>query len=606
MVDRPVVVGARYNPTWDLDVFFPGGSRSPQFEAFLTGLAADMDRLQQEVRGFDPGVPAERWAALLDALQDAGARLGQAGAFTFCLASQDTTDERARLLMVRVGELRAAYANLWTDLDRHLLAVPDEAWRELLVRPELEPVAFPLDERRRRARERMEPALESLASALSVDGYHAWGDLYELVAGRIRVPVEEGGRTVHLSVGQAANRLEDPDRAVRAAVFDRWEEAWAGEAEVIAAALNHLAGFRWQWYRHRGWDDVLKEPLDENRMQRATLEAMWDAVARRRDALLEYFRWKAERLGVERLAWFDAHVPVFQAQGKVTYDEAADFVIEQFGRFSEDLAALARRAFTQRWIEAEDRPNKRAGGFCTSFPLDRQSRIFMTFGGTASNVGTLAHELGHAYHQWLMDELPVLVRDYPMSLAETASTFAERVVTDAAIRHAPDDTTRLAFLEQQVLDAVSFMMNIHARFLFETAFYERRRQGPLSVAELNQLMEDAQRRAYHDSLARYHPYFWASKLHFYATDAPFYNFPYTFGFLFSSGLYARARAEGPSFAKRYAALLQDTGRMTVEELARKHLGADLTKPAFWEEAVDTALAPLAEFLRLAGKVAPDR
>ena len=598
-MDVVVAVGARYNPTWDLDVFFPGGSRSREFATFLTALAADLERLQEELRRFDPASPAERWATVVDALQDAGARLGQAGAFTVCLASQDTTDEQARLLITRVGELRAAYANLWTELDRHLLAVTDEAWRTLLAHPRLEPLAFPLDERRRRARERMTPELESLASTLAVDGYHAWGDLYELVAGRIRVPVEEGGRTVELSVGQAANRLEDPDRAVRAAVFDRWEEAWAAEAEVIAAALNHLAGFRWQWYRRRGWEDVLKEPLDENRIQRTTLEAMWDAVARRRGALLEYFRWKAARLGVERLAWFDVDVPVFHARARVTYDEAADFVIEQFGRFSEDLAALARRAFTERWIEAEDRPNKRAGGFCTGFPLSRQSRIFMTFGGTASNVGTLAHELGHAYHQWLMDQLPVLLRDYPMCLAETASTFAERVVTDAAIQHAPDDPTRLAFLEQQVLDCVSFCMNIHARFLFETAFYQARRQGPLSVADLNRLMEDAQRRAYHDSLGRYHPYFWASKLHFYATDAPFYNFPYTFGFLFSSGLYGRAQEEGRSFARRYAALLQDTGRMPVEELARKHLGADLTKPAFWEEALDMALAPLDRFLRLA-------
>ncbi|EKP93995.1 M3 family oligoendopeptidase [Thermaerobacter subterraneus] len=594
-----MAVSSRYNPTWDLETFFPGGSASPQFESFLASLAQDLDRLRQEVRRLDPGAPAAHWENLVNGLQDAGARLGQAGAFTYCLVSQDTTDERARLLLTRVGELRATYNNLWTDLDRHLLAVSDPAWQALLEHPGLREVAFALDERRRRARERMSPELESLAGSLAVDGYHAWGDLYELVAGRIRVPVQEGDRTVHLSVGQAANRLEDPDRAVRAAVFDRWEAAWGQEAEVIAAALNHLAGFRWQWYRRRGWDDILKEPLDENRMQRATLEAMWDAVARKRGALLEYFRWKAERLGVQRLAWFDAHVPVYQAQGKVTYDEAADFVIEQFARFSDELAGLARRAFSERWIEAEDRPNKRAGGFCTGFPLSRQSRIFMTFGGTASNVGTLAHELGHAYHQWLMDDLPVLARDYPMSLAETASTFAERVVTDAAIRHAPDTDTRLAFLEQQVLDGVAFCMNIHARFLFETAFYEARRQGPLSVADLNGLMEDAQRRAYHDSLDRYHPYFWASKLHFYATDAPFYNFPYTFGFLFSSGLYARARAEGPSFARRYAALLQDTGRMTVEDLARRHLGVDLTGPAFWEEALDAALAPLDEFLQLA-------
>ena len=605
MGDDQVSVSARYNPTWDLDTFFPGGSRSTQFEAFLATLAADLESLQQDTRAFSPAAPAGHWAALLERIQDAGARLGQADAFTACLASQDTSDERARLLVSRVSELRSGYAAIWSELDRHLLAVDDQAWGALLAHEALQAVAFPLDERRRRAAERMAPDAEALASALAVDGYHAWGELYELVAGRIRIPVEEDGRTVYLSAGQAANRLEHPDRSVRSQIFARWEEAWADQAELCAAALNHLAGFRWQWYRKRGWADVLKEPLAENRMTRATLEAMWDAVTRHRGRLLAYFQWKAERMGVPQLTWADVHVPVFQAQARVTYDEAAEFIIEQFGRFSPDLAGLARRAFSERWIEAEDRPNKRAGGFCTSFPLSRQSRIFMTFAGTASNVGTLAHELGHAYHQYVIDELPELLRDYPMNLAETASTFAERVVTDAAIRHAADPTTKLALLEQQVLDCVAFFMNIHARFLFETAFYEARRQGPLSVDELNRLMVEAQRRAYHDALGGYHPYFWASKLHFYVTEAPFYNFPYTFGFLFSTGLYTRARDEGPGFAARYADLLRDTGRMTVEELAQKHLGVDLTRPDFWEEATEAALASLDQFLRLAAAGQPD-
>lgn len=595
---------ARYNPKWDLDVFFPGGSGSPDFERFLATLAADLEALHERVRTCPPQVDAEQWAALLERVQDAGARLSHAGAFAACLASQDTGDERARLLVSRVGELRARYTALWTELDRHLMRVPDGEWQVLLAHEALRPVAFPLDERRRRAFDRMPPDHEALASSLAVDGYHAWGDLYELVAGRLRIPVEEDGRTVYLSAGQAANRLEHPDRRVRAAVFSRWEEAWASQADLFAAALNHLAGFRLQWYRRRGWEDVLKEPLDENRMSRATLEAMWDAVTRHRHRLLPYFERKAQLMGIERLAWYDVHVPAVQSEARITYDEAATFILDQFARFSPDMAALARRAFEERWIEAEDRPNKRAGGFCTSFPVSRQSRIFMTFSGTPSNVGTLAHELGHAYHQYVIDDLPELAQNYPMNLAETASTFAERVVTDAAIRHAADPATRLALIEQQVLDCVSFFMNIHARFLFETAFYEARRSGPLSVEELNRLMVEAQRRAYHDALGEYHPHFWASKLHFYITEAPFYNFPYTFGFLFSTGIYARALAEGPGFARRYADLLRDTGRMTAEELAARHLGVDLTRPDFWEEAVETALAPVERFLELSASSAP--
>ncbi|WP_324718051.1 M3 family metallopeptidase [Carboxydochorda subterranea] len=297
-------------------------------------------------------------------------------------------------------------------------------------------------------------------------------------------------------------------------------------------------------------------------------------------------------------AWHDVSAPLAVHERRWGFDEAAAFVTEQFESFSPDMARLARRAFEGRWIEAEDRPGKRAGGFCTSFPIARQSRIFMTFAGMPANVETLAHELGHAFHHSVVEDLPPLVQHYPMSLAETASTFAELVVSEGAIRQAESPHERIALLDRRLSAATDYLMNIRARFLFETAFYREREQGQVSVARLNALMEQAQKEAYRHALSSYHPHFWASKLHFYLTGHPFYNFPYTFGFLFSHGVYARARSEGSRFASTYAALLRDTGRMTVEELARRHLGADLTRRAFWDEACAAAVAPLDDFLRL--------
>ncbi|HEY8530866.1 MAG TPA: M3 family metallopeptidase, partial [Limnochorda sp.] len=290
--------------------------------------------------------------------------------------------------------------------------------------------------------------------------------------------------------------------------------------------------------------------------------------------------------------------PMGEVERRFTYDEAADFILEHFRRFSDELASLGRRAFEERWIEAEDRPGKRAGGFCTSFPLSGQSRIFTTFSGTPDNLSTIAHELGHAFHQWVVQDLPYWASRYPMSLAETASTFAERIVTDAALAQASSREERLALLDQKLSDAVSYLMNIHSRYLFERRFYEARKAGPLAVEELNRLMVEAQKEAYLDLLGEYDPLFWASKLHFYLTDEPFYNFPYTFGYLFSTGLYGLARAEGPSFARRYVALLRDTGRMTVEELARRHLGVDLTRPDFWADAARLAVADVQSFVEM--------
>jgi oligoendopeptidase F len=222
----------------------------------------------------------------------------------------------------------------------------------------------------------------------------------------------------------------------------------------------------------------------------------------------------------------------------------------------------------------------------------------MTYAGNPSNVSTLAHEFGHAYHQHLMIELPPLIQKYAMNVAETASTFAEMIVVDAAVRHAADDEERIALLEDKIQQAVAYFMNIHARFIFEKNFYEERKKGLVSTAALNELMLAAQKEAYCDALAEYDPYFWANKLHFYLTTYPFYNFPYTFGYLFSLSVYARALQEGPSFADKYDALLRDTANMTVEELAKRHLGVDITKTEFWQTAVDLVIADVEEFLRL--------
>lgn len=603
-----------YQLTWDLDAFFPGGSRSEAFASFLQDLDRRMEELARPLEALiarteaaaAPGTGAagslppqelDAWAGVVDGLQDAGARLHQARAFVSCLTAQDVNDEPARLLEGRLTQMSASLRQLFIGLDRALVALPEAAWESLAQDPRLQPVRFTLEERRARAQELLPPREESLVASLAVDGYHGWGSLYDTVSGRIRIAVEEDGETRELSVGQVFNRLQSPDRTVRESLWPRYEQAWQQEADLCAAALNHLGGFRLNLYRERGWTSVLKEPLDNNRMSEASLNALWQAVEGAKEPLVAYLQRKARLLGVERLQWHDVGAPVGRVDRRFTYDEAAAFIIQHFGAFSPELAEFARRAFEHRWIEAEDRPGKRAGGFCTSFPRSGESRIFTTFSGTPDNVSTLAHELGHAYHGHVLRDLPYMARHYPMNLAETASTFAERIVTDAALRQAASREERLALLDQQLQDAVSFLMNIHARFLFETRFYEARRRGPVAVPELNRMMEEAQRDAYRGVLGGYHPGFWASKLHFYLTGQPFYNFPYTFGYLFSTGLYARARQEGPAFAPRYVALLQDTGRMTVEELARRHLGVDLTQTAFWEEAAREAVSSVEAFLQ---------
>lgn len=588
-------------PVWDLESVFSGGSSSAAFAAYLTDLEQDVRKLQQLLHETPVPTSAEAthlFDPVLELLQSCYIRISEGSAFVSCLSAQNQADKKAAQLQGTVSSIAAMLNSSKARFDNLLSQTPDEVWEAWIARDEWQPLSFVLNESRRLAREKLSPEMEGLALDLGVDGYHGWGKFYNTIVSKVNIPFEQNGETVMLSAGQASNKLSDSDRNVRESVFAKWEQAWTDVEDFCADTLNHLAGFRLKLYENRGWEDILKEPLAINRMSRQTLDTMWGVINDAKPALVRYLERKAKLLGVDKLSWSDVDAPVGTAGGKVTYDEAALNIVEQFAKFSPKLSAFAEMAFEKRWIEAEDRPGKRPGGFCTSLPLSKATRIFMTFSGTPSNVSTLAHELGHGYHQHIMEELPALNQRYAMNVAETASTFAELIVADALVRSAADEQERLALLEDKIQRSVAFFMNIHARFLFETRFYEKRKQGLVSADELCKLMAEAQDEAFCGVLASNHPHFWASKLHFYLTGVPFYNFPYTFGYMFSAGIYARAQQEGTAFADKYDDLLRDTGRMTVEELAQKHLGTDLTKPDFWQNAARLVTDDIEQFLAM--------
>ncbi|WP_249777751.1 M3 family oligoendopeptidase [Paenalkalicoccus suaedae] len=588
---------------WNLDTIFPGGSESKQFNQFLVNTETDLSVMTLKVdkaKGSDaPDV--EQWAAIIDRINSVSMKVREVSAFVSCLSAQDVTDQEAGLLLGKVKRLGAQHGKLLSSVDEQLLAFTDAQWDALTQVEGLQEIAFNLDERRNRAKEKLSTDKEQLIQTLAVDGYHAWGDLYNTIVGRMRVEIKEKGRKKSYSVGQAANKLGDKNRAVRKYAFEQFEKAWEDEADLFATTLNSLAGFRLATYEARGWDSVLKEPLEINRMKQETLDVMWETITKNKDAFIGYMHRKAELLGLDKLSMYDISAPISDHVAHVSYDDAADMIVEQFGQFSPQMAEFAQKAFDEEWIEAEDRDNKRPGGFCTSFPIREQSRIFMTYDGTASNVATLAHELGHAYHQHVMNDLPYMAQGYAMNVAETASTFAEMIVADASVKQASSDEEKIQLLDDKLNRSVAFFMNIHSRFLFETRFYEERKEGLVSKKRLNELMHEAQKEAYGDAINDYSPTFWASKLHFHITGVPFYNFPYTFGYLFSMGIYAKAMEEGADFEQKYIDLLRDTGRLDVETLADKHLGVDLTKPDFWQQAIDFVKQDVRTFMELTEK-----
>ncbi len=590
-----------YADVWDLEVFFPGGSSSPEFTKHLEETGTKIEEFTKTVKEYAPsdGITDRKTVRnLIDMFEGTVQKIRQAGAFVSCLQAQNMHDKDADSLRGKVTELSASFQNGLTIFDGKLSHYENDQWKLLLEDEKLHELSFVLTERRTNAVQRLSEKEEMLINKLSVDGYHGWGQMYDTVVGSMQIPFEENGHVSYLSVGQAANKFSHPNREVRKKVFVEWEKAWNEKGALLSKTLNHLAGFRLNTYEMRNWDNVLKEPLEYNRMDEKTLTAMWRVISNNKKPLVEFLNRKAKLLGLEKLSWFDVDAPIGKTETKMTYQEGAEFILDHFAKFGEEMTSFAKTAFENNWIEAEDRQGKRPGGFHTYFPESAQSRIFMTYSGTPSNVSTLAHELGHGFHTYAMKDMHTLNRNYAMNVAETASTLAEMIVSDAAVKNASSEEEKLVLLEDKIQRSVALLMNIHARFIFETSFYEERRKGLVSKERLNELMVAAQKEAFGDALEEYHPSFWGSKLHFYITGVPFYNFPYTFGYLFSLGIYAKAIQEGKGYEDKYIALLKDTASMTVEELAKKHLDVDLTDDAFWESAIKVCIEDVEEFLAL--------
>ncbi len=591
-------------PRWELDSIFPGGSSSPEFKKFCLDIKRDLETLSGSVKSLAPELGESSragWTKVILEFQRLAAHIEIARSFAHCLTSQNVKDDPAHALESEVDTYVAEWMNLRTALESIFARQSDSEWEKLMAQTDIAPITFPLSEMRRMAKHKMTPELEALALELSVNGYHAWSRLYDKISGEISVEFAEDGTPQTMSIGQLSNKFQHPDRDIRRRSFETFEKAWAERANLCAATLNAQAGFRLALYKNRGWKSALVEPLMLNRSSQESLDAMWSAVKSVIPELKRYTDAKKKLMGTDKFCWYDQFAPVGHLDLEFTYEQAADFIVKHLGSFSDEMAQFSRMAIDKRWIEAEDRSGKADGAYCTGMNLKGQTRIFMTYSNDYGSMSTLAHELGHAYHTYVLKDTPQLATDYPMGLAETASIFNELKVGGAALDEVTDTQGKLMLIDQELQGTLVLFCNIYARYLFDRSFYEERAKGIVGKTRLDELMLNAQREAFGgilDPAEGYHSLFWASKLHFYITDTPFYNFPYTLGFLFAGGVYERAVQEGKGFAKKYRALLEDTGRMTTEQVAKKHLDVDLTKDDFWKLAVRRATAHVDDFVKI--------
>ncbi len=583
--------------TWDLASVFPGGPGGDAFNREADALAAALTTLTTLADALPHEPDAEDFARTLLELFSLSERLDQFATYAVCAGAEDATGKAAVRADALGNELANRYSRAWVVPNARVGTCSDTAFAALCARADMRDMVGMLEEKRRLARFRLPEREEALATELMRDSVSGWGELYDMDAGALRIRFDRGNGEESLSPGQLAPLLGNDDKALRDRAATALEAGWRPIAPRAAKVLTHLTGTRMVLNDRRNLH-MLDEPCANAKIERTTLEAMIEAARRAQPLMRRYLAAKAKHLGGPTLSWADTFAHIGTNTGKIAYGDAQQFIVEQFDAFSPSLAGFARTALAGRWVEVEDRPGKRGGGFCADLPVTHQSRIFMTWGASARSVSTLAHELGHAFHNHVLHEVPSAQRRVPMTLAETASTFAELLVREASLAQVTEEGARLRLLDASLADALAFLCNIPARFELEQALYRLRAEGPLDPDAVEAETVAIFSKWYGPTVEKVDPTFWISKAHFYIPTLSFYNFPYTFGYLFSNLVYERFRPLGAAGAPGYERLLRRTGDAWAEPIARDELGVDLGSPDTWTSALKPVERDLAAFLAI--------
>jgi pepF/M3 family oligoendopeptidase len=455
---------------------------------------------------------------------------------------------------------------------------------------------FYIVERKEYAKHMLDDNLEIIISKLRQTGSSAWGTLQSLLTSTLEV--EYNGELITLS--EVRNLASDESQEVRKNAYQAELAAYKKIDKAIAAALNSIKGEVNTISKARGFESPLDQALENSRIKKETLLAMQSATKDYFDVFRKYMKRKGELLGHKNgLPFYDLYAPIGNVNKKFTIEEANEYILKHFRSFSEPLYNLAKRAFDGNWVDYTPRKGKVGGAFCANIHAIKESRIMTNFTGEFGDMTTLAHELGHAYHGDAIFGETNLNSDYTMPVAETASTFCETIVNNAALNDATDKDEKIFLLESTIQAYNAIVVDIMSRFIFEKSVFEGRETTVFDEEELNQLMLKAQLETYGDGLDPdyLHPYMWVCKPHYYSGGLSYYNFPYTFGLLFAKGLYAKYLEDKEMFVTNYDKLLAATGKMKVEDVA-KLMNIDVTKKDFWMASLELMKQDIELFLDL--------
>ena len=580
------------NEVWNLDPIYKGFD-DPAYEADLSVAKEKLAQFTAFTATLSQADPGAALRQGIDMEEELAELAGKLGLYASLRQSGNTRDPEAAS---QLGRLMAVYSGM---------AAPEAAFKdwasklpnlmELVEADEkLKDYRFMFSKMAESSRYLLPGMGEAIMARMQLSGGNAWSDLQGYLTST--VPVEYDGKITNLSA--IRNLAYDPDGAVRKAAYEAEIACYDRIKDSVAFALNSIKLETISDCQLRGYASPLERTLKHSDMKRETLDAMLGAMDEYLPKFWQYLKAKGKALGHENgLPWYDLFAPMGNAGTKYTTREARDLLVKLFSTFDSELAQMVSRAFDEAWIDFYPRDGKSGGAFCAGVECLNESRILTNFDGQFTDVVTLAHELGHAFHNQCIQNHRPLNKDYSMPVAETASTFNECVVMAAAIEAAQSDDERLALIESQLQDATQIICDIYSRFRFEAMVFENREEKFMNADALCAFMTEAQKQSYGDGLDHncMHPFMWVCKSHYYGPT--FYNFPYAFGGLFARGLYAQYLAEGEAFVPKYKKLLYTTPVATAEDTA-KVAGINLTDKNFWRAALQTIADQIDLFCQL--------
>lgn len=529
--------------------------------------------------------------AAIAALEEFSVLSSRLGNYINLTLTANTTDETANKYRTLFGNAYAALNSAYTKVYKFIGSVETD----ITADENLKDYEFYFAEAKQQYKHLLSDELEDVIAKFSISGGDGWEQLFEAMTSGVEG--EFKGEKVTLS--EIRNMAYDADAAVRKEAYETELKMYDTIKEPIAFALNNIKQQVLTETSLRGFESPLAQTLEASRMSRQTLDALLEAIREYLPQFRAYLKHKASLLGHENgLPFYDLFAPIGESSRRFTIEESKEFLLENFKGFSEDLAQMTKEAYENNYIDFLPRKGKVGGAFCSNLPFIKQSRILTNFSGSLSDVVTIAHELGHAYHGLHIENHRVLNQEYSMPVAETASTFNENIVMNTVISEA-SDAEKVALLESQLQDTTQIIVDIYSRYLFEASVFENREKSFMFSKDLEQLMLDAQKEAYGDGLDpdAMHPYMWACKPHYYSSGLSFYNFPYAFGGLFSKGLYAIYQEQPEGFVEKYQELLRATTVTSAEDTA-KVLGVDVTDSAFWKKALAQVADNIEQFIAL--------